>query len=322
MLLQIEGNDVFSDFLEQIPATLLIFVCGAGLLLFAAFAWFSYFKPLRKKRTQRIGTPAITEPVTTPPPSKQPAKFQTGDLPDLDDLLGRVASSGGNQPAPTTSRTPQGEVGVKLNTGDRVNAREVLSVLRDPRDGRLMVLVDDTAYRTLTDDPQIKDRFVKLMRELSDAVMKPDNNPPPPSEEPDTANDELADDLAELLEAAQDSKPSREFAPPPPISSDGAMPGDLPSYRIDDNVSVSGNKYVTNPTPELNIAQAIDSYLQHKLRHTPEMNGRSLQIMSSPSGGVRIRVDNQYFEAVDEIADPDIRAFIQSAIQEWQSRQK
>ncbi len=307
MLLQIEGNDVFSDFLGQIPPAIFIFVCGAGLLLFGAFAWFVYFKPQRQKRLMSAEQPPISTLSSSPLPADNP-KAQTGDLPDLDDLLGRVKSSAPSAPAPPTLT----DSWVTLASGGKINAEVVLTVLRDPRDDRLMVRLDDTAYRSLSDTPEVKERFVKVMRELSDIVMKPDDNPPPLADE---------DDIAALLDDAP-AKPTREFAPPPPISADGAMPGDLPSYRIDDNVSVSGGKYVNKATPELNIAQAIDSYLQHKLRYTPEMQGRSMQIQPAPRGGVRIRVDNQFYEAVDEIPDADTRAFIQSAIQEWQSRQK
>ena len=38
-------------------------------------------------------------------------------------------------------------------------------------------------------------------------------------------------------------------------------------------------------------------------------------------GGVRIVVNGQAYEAVDEVAEPRVRAFIQQAIAEWQERQ-
>ena len=101
------------------------------------------------------------------------------------------------------------------------------------------------------------------------------------------------------------------FTPPPPIDHEGHLPGDLPSYKLDDlqvNIESRGAfrkaKVTVEEPPELNIADAIDAYLQHKLRYTPEMDGTKIGIMPSMSGGVRIVVNGQAYEAVDEVAEP------------------
>jgi hypothetical protein len=182
----------------------------------------------------------------------------------------------------------------------------VLHVLRDPRDGRLMVEINGTAYRTFIGEPDAKETFVTTMRELSNVVVKADDNPPQPDETP----------------AAPPPPRPRHSAPPPPVSTEGDMPGDLPSYRMEDNLRPSRTgRYESTPVPDLNIANAIEAYLQHKLKHTPEYAGLNLHVQSAPGGGVRIQVGDRYYEAVSDIEDDDIREFLSETIQEWQSRQ-
>jgi hypothetical protein len=73
--------------------------------------------------------------------------------------------------------------------------------------------------------------------------------------------------------------------------------------------------------PEINIASAIQAYLQHKLWQERAFPGRMIHVHSAPSGGVMIQVDNDYFESVGEVSDPAVREYIAAAIQEWQERQ-
>ena len=101
------------------------------------------------------------------------------------------------------------------------------------------------------------------------------------------------------------------------------MPGDLPSFKLDDNPyerPKRGQKKEVKPVPELNIAGAIEAYLQYKLHNTPEYAGHSIHIYPSPDGGVSIEVDGRYYDAVGDIPDTEVREFIAGAIQEWQDR--
>ncbi|MFW5708928.1 MAG: hypothetical protein ACOCX5_01785 [Chloroflexota bacterium] len=338
-LLQISNTDspteILQDFLGQIPSTLIVMVCGAGLLLFVAFAWFAYFKPLRKARRIRreeaatlAATPAsVPEPavaattVTAPETGK---RMDTGELPELDLLLNPTTLKkelpevepdnitaappaqqlqDTSQPIRPANPRRTGRIQAKLKSGVNITADELLTVMRDPRDGRLVVLVGDTAYRSLVDAPEVKEQFVKIMRELSDVVMKPDDNPP----ETDTV---------------QTPPPRTASAPPPPVSRDGAMPGDLPSYKLEDSLKPTRHgRYESTPLPSVNIAEAIEAYLQHKLKYTPEFNDRVIHVLTAPGGGVRIQVDDTYYEAVSDVEDEEIRAFLSETIAEWQSRQ-
>jgi hypothetical protein len=195
---------------------------------------------------------------------------------------------------------------VKLNTGDIIESQEIAAVLRDPRDGRLVVYIDNVGYRSLVDSPEVKNKFVKMMKELSEVVTRPDDNPPG-ARKPEPALTE--------------EKPERpELIPPPPVGAKGEMPGDLPSFKLDDHrPPPKGGK--SQPIPELNIAGAIEAYLQHKLKFMDEFANRVIHVHSAPGGGVRIQVDNSFYDAVGDVADEKVRAFLSATIQEWQNRQ-
>ena len=212
---------------------------------------------------------------------------------------------------------------MKLNTGDIIQSEEIVSVLRDPRDGHLVVYIDEVGYRSLVDSPDVKSRFVNIMKELSNVVTQPDDSD---LSETETIN------IEESIESepAQTPQPDPiiKTAPPPPINKEGAMPGDLPSFKLDDAEAKPVKKgrfgrvqMDYQPVPELDIASAIEAYLQHKLQHSPDYQGRNIHVHSSPTGGVLIQVDNQHYEAVSDVEDPEIRAFLSATIQEWQDRQ-
>lgn len=317
--------DEFGEFFGQIPVGLIINVCVSGILLFAAFAYFVYFKPLYQRRKRRAEEQNTIVPASPPvPTTSRSGRVQTGQLPDLDLLLSDdLVNEGPVYAAPIMPDH------VRLNTGDVIPADPVLSVMRDPRDGRLVVVIDDVGYRSLVNEPGVKDSFVNIMRELSDVVTGPDAPGDSASALPASVPlAEKAKPAPPVQEAAPEPpRPARPSIPPPPITPDGKMPGDLPSYKLDDTASEpqkSGMfgraRYEPKPVPELNIAMAIEAYLQHKLRHTEDYAGREIHVHSAPGGGVRIEVDGQFFDAVSDVTDADVRAFLQATIQEWQDR--
>lgn len=343
-------TDYLPDFLSQLPPILIISVCGSGFLLLLAMIWFAYFKPRRKRRlatqaeiTQQNETmneafSLLTDepeevimpekPLPKIPQNAIPKKADMEELPDLDMLVNtsRLAKelpkvdvapkkpTIASQPATTATASTifSTRQTVRLNTGDLIPADQLITISRDARDGRLVVQMNGVGYRTLLNDPKAKDQFVKLMRELSDVVNKPDTPPttneavipPPPAPEP----------VAPVVV---------NTVPPPPITPDGKMPGDLPKFKVDDAVRATPKgKYEAVPMPELNIVEAIEAYLQHKLKFTPEYATRVIHVLNAPGGGVRVQVDNNFYEGVGDVADPQVRTFLQQTIAEWQARQK
>jgi hypothetical protein len=367
--------DEFGSMLQQIPAGLIVQVCGSFLLLVGAFMYFAAIKPELRKRREKQKTAATGT--------------DEYDLPDLDLLTERAptvqeSSPVISAPAPTPPAPPPpappvrrpGEYTVRLSDGSSTRADEMLTILRDQDDERLIVLLDGTGYRTLVDQPEVKQRFARLMKELAEVVATEDTRPPAarpvereadadsvpppmpaeapavPAPEPvrsytnGTLHDDDLDDLdldapdLDDLSRFDDPAPrvspppappkpaAKPTMPPPPPSMNGPLPGDLPKFRDlpqQEKIKPGGlfrqPRAEIEPVPELNIAGAIEAYLQHKLRQTPDYYGRSIHVHSAPGGGVMIEVDGEYFEAVSDVYDPEVRDFISTAIQEWQERQ-
>ncbi len=245
--------------------------------------------------------------------------YAEDELPDLSMLV---------PTAPTAAPHPD-DNRVKLNTGGTIEATPLLRVMRDKRDGRLLVVMEDgLGYRSLVDVPDVRRTFTRVMKELATVVAEPDPlahaaAPPPQQTAPDpkpsvpTAGDLLS---ASTVPPSHSTTASVPKAAVP-------LPGDLPSYKFDDNPAVilpgtiGFKKVEFTPPPTVDIASAIEAYLQWRLQTTGRFPGRQIHVINAPGGGVRIRVDDQYFDFVDDITDPEAKAFIKQSIQEWQERQ-
>lgn len=70
---------------------------------------------------------------------------------------------------------------------------------------------------------------------------------------------------------------------------------------------------------ELNIVDQVDAILQRYLAGDSEFAHRSVHLEQDPSGGLRIRVDGDYYQRPAEIKEPKIQMFIKRALQEWES---
>ncbi|QPC81860.1 hypothetical protein G4Y79_19540 [Phototrophicus methaneseepsis] len=243
------------------------------------------------------------------------------DMPDIAALLGNLDPD----PEPPAKATPAPRGRIPMHSGGSVQAHPIVTVMRDEDSGRLLVEIDGQGYYTLTDTPEAKKLFKAIMKELSNVIMTPLEEQPAPKAA--VAEDALLEELRTSTASAP-KPPTSEFVPPPPVDTGGAMPGDLPSYKMDDvEVKIESRgafrkaKVSIETPPELDIAGAINAYLQHKLRYTPEMDGNTIGILPSMSGGVRIMVNGKGYEAVDEIDELDVRSFVQQSIAEWQERQ-
>src|SRR5262249_19689479 len=100
------------------------------------------------------------------------------EMPDLDLL---VNTTGLSQPMPVAAspaRTPRkGTFVVAVNDGDATEAVEVMTVLRDVVDGRLIVQMGDKAYQSVSSDRDFQERFNKVMRELGQNISQPATSP-------------------------------------------------------------------------------------------------------------------------------------------------
>lgn len=343
------------EFLSNALPLLLAYII-LPLILLALY--FGIVRPMRRRADEKRKTDGGSEALQRLNQAKTSRKVDTGELPDLD-LLVTTPASVRAPAAPTTPSSDESSLiakpvksgvrslsaepqTVRLYNGNLASAKEVLSVLRDQRDGRLIVQFGDFAYRSLSDTPEAKREFTRIMKELSSVILAPDDGSAPPpvqatsetpaaaptsTEKSATPSAEEAPPAAEQAPAKPDMTKTRQFAAPPPIAPDGSMPGDLPSYRFDDNPariqtrSFRAPKIEFDAPPELDIPTAIETYLQYKLQFVPEFKGRRIHVLPSITGGVRITVDDKAYDFVDDVEDEDVRAFLKDTIAEWQSRQ-
>lgn len=319
------GSDL-SDFIAQIPIGPIIMFCGSGILIVIAMVGIIQGRARKERAARQAQVPSFVgdaEPV---------------DLPELDMLAPVTAEKPRSDvlPISPTRTTRKGMYTVNLNDGSSAEAVEVLTVLRDVVDGGLIVQMGDRAYRSVAHDEALKNSFLKVMRELSFIVKttpmeSPETEeaiqPEPEPEEPTPLRDLVTPPAEAKTLAAEPDKPKVSPVPPPPTTPEGAMPGDLPRFSLDERPAapkrgglLRRGKLELEPVPELNIAGAIEAYLQHKLKYTSDYSGRSIHVHPAPGGGVSIEVDGRFFDAVNDVDDPTVRTFLQETIQEWQQR--
>lgn len=294
------------QFMQQpFVSSALAMLCFFAILLVAVVIALVYVR--RRKAEQRAAAGLDLNPLAE----------DSADLPDLDILVSSLPpkeTSAAPTPAPAPAAPAraarQGTFSVALRDGSPAEAVEVMTVLRDVVDGKLIVQMGDKVYQNINSDTEFKDRFTRLMRELAQVARPVGQTTEPASAAvPPSAPEPLADVPPPAV--------------PPPPTDTGEMPGDLPKFKLDEQGPIRpprGQKPEARPVPEINIAAAIEAYLQHKLRYTPDYDGRSIHIYPAPDGGVSIEVDGQFFDSVGDVTDASVRAFLQATIQEWQDR--
>lgn len=68
----------------------------------------------------------------------------------------------------------------------------------------------------------------------------------------------------------------------------------------------------------LTMVEEIDALVQRRLKERPDLADRLITLTVGLGGGLRIYMDQQVFQTVDEVDDPHVRALIQDAIREWE----
>lgn len=210
-------------------------------------------------------------------------------------------------------------VDVPVSSGGDTQAREMMSVLRDTADGRLIVQIGNTGYRSLVGHDKARAGFARVMKDLAKSVSTPDDNPPAVPQAPKTETspqEPLPPFGSPIMSSHEDSNA--------PLPGDIRMPSmdEMPdSYSVGRFGRVRVKKIKQSERmEEISIADAIEEYLQYKLSMTPHFQSRNIHIRSGFGGGVRIDVDGKTYEFVDEIEDKEAQAFIKQAIDEWQER--
>jgi hypothetical protein len=316
-----------SNFLGQLPPLLYIVFCGSSLALAFALGFIVYSRGKKTRAAAVAGGGAVPMPMmASSTPTAAP-----GDFPALDDLLNPASLPTESALPPKTSRG--GMFTVKLADGGEVEVAEVLTVLRDVAEGGLIIQIGDKAYRNppALADAEFKRRFNSTLRDLSQNIVsapapKPAAPPPAP---PTPVADDLPTEAAVLGASNGTAKapppmPAPAPVKPPVVAANVPLPGDLPKFKLPDSPPTPpkrGRKPAPEPIPEINIANAIEAFLQHKLSMTPEYSTRNIHVRPASHGGVHIEVDDKLYDTVGDVEDQSVRDFLTSTIAEWQSRQ-
>jgi len=307
ILAQIDSG--IGDFFAQpFVSTALAAICLLGLLLVGVVVLLAY---LRSKGVGLLS--GSRSPVAAAPADE-------ADMPELAALVSPTQTPAEYAPVRSLRK---GTFTVTPADGSPTEAVEVLTVLRDVVDGRLLVQIGDKTLLNPAQDSVFNERLQKVLRELA----VPDTNPPAPLVQTPV----VPPPVAPVVQSAEDEAlPLPESLLPPvstprPASSANRAPapGVLPSFKLDDvplEKPQRGKKYTPKPVPELNIASAIETFIQFKLANLGLFPGRSIHVLPAPDGGVRIEVDGQSFDAVGDVSDIAVREFLAASVQEWQDQ--
>ncbi len=278
-------------------------------------------------------------------PAEFPAASRRGPAPEPDAAALEQDFMFDDEPYATERNVP----------GAPPDSVEVLRVYRDLSDGTLIVTMGEQQFSTVDEmrSADLERRFTKIVRELAILVRDAQQATKRPPRSRRTPQLQKSPRAEETDESAAPPRPTPQVPPPPSVAEStpqaetppdkpAASPGDSPPQALgeqpdDDMPSMApgamlrgmtraafGNKPETPPVEEpqtsLSIAEQIDQLLQARLAKLPEYRGRTIKVEPSPLGGVRIRVDDTFYEGVGEIEDPDVRALLQAVVREWEQR--
>jgi hypothetical protein len=322
MILAQIGTEVGDFFAQPFITSALTAICFLGLLLILVVALLIYL------RNRGVGVLSSLGSLR----SRQPSTNADVDMPELDALVS----------APVESAPPRalrkGTFTVTPADAEPTEVVEVLTVMRDVVDGRLLVQIGEKTLVNAAQDAAFYDRLQKILRELGGPRMvvstgtfptapssppapvapAAPQSPPPPVPAPDPAEDEPLPLPDSLLPPTPPPRPA-PYSTRPPVNA----PGVLPSFKLDDmplEKPQRGKKYQPKPVPELNLAGAIESFIQFKIANLGLFPARSIHIHPAPDGGVAIEVDGQFYDAVGDIDEVAVREFLAASIQEWQDQ--
>ena len=187
----------FSEFLGQpFITSILSILCVVFILLIATITAMVYVR--RRKAQQKLAAS-----VSAPPGFVTAPNYTSGghDMPDLNLLVHTPASPAvpvavkspppvAAPPAPIRSAR-KGTFTITPKDGSSTEAVEVLTILRDVVDGKLLVQMGETTYNNVNSNADFKERFNKLMREVGQMVTKPATTTSDKTEpEPQSPSDE------------------------------------------------------------------------------------------------------------------------------------
>jgi len=131
---------------------------------------------------------------------------------------------------------------------------------------------------------------------------------------------ETIEALKAVLTFAEGWLPTPRQAPPQTASRKSTVDEEafLEQLRRSDLFSAGGPARTSQPEPLIPV-EKINDLAQKRLQERPDLAGRHVRLTTGTDGNLRIYVNQQTFDAVGDIPDPQIQALIQDAIREWES---
>jgi hypothetical protein len=128
----------------------------------------------------------------------------------------------------------------------------------------------------------------------------------------------------EAMEALKAVMAFFEGMPPstPQAAPQAQQPSPKPPSRVTDRLpeptTASALHKPGSMLDPLFLVEGIDDLLQQRVQERSDMAGRFIRLAAGPKGGLRIYVDQQVFESIDDITDPEVQALIRQVIREWE----
>ena len=169
---------------------------------------------------------------------------------------------------------------------------DALLIMRDPAAGNWLVEINSMRYASLKDihDDRAASKVLEALAGLQEfAGIKPMASASP-----------IAPAPAPIGALTPAQKPSVEPAIAAVLQAGG--PVSSPTY----------------PAPPNSILDQIEKVLQRNLLKYPEMSGRKIHIGAAPDGGLLIEIDRQFYHAVNDVPEENVRNIIHASIQEWE----
>jgi hypothetical protein len=217
---------------------------------------------------------------------------------------------------------------------DSTAPAEVLRLLRDRVTGALIVEVEKEKFHKLSEieDGRVGRQVLQAAADLVrfTEVLQPRREPrtrQPTSPTPST----LASKVAPSLE---DEPPAPRTPAPPSVEQEflqslaqregvkekeSKTPSLSPIEFFRRGFAARRAARLQSDTPVLrSFVDEIEEILQRFMRTYPSFIGKEVHVGTGPGGGIRIQVENEYYDTPDDIPDPEIRGIIKAAIKEWE----
>jgi hypothetical protein len=205
---------------------------------------------------------------------------------------------------------------------------ELARLWRDRRTGKVSLEMDGKLFGSAAEmNPQQKAALIQAADELQlwlaggERIERAASAAPPaaaaagPLPEPAPLAPAAAAVAAAAVTTRSDSPASPEalLAPEPEVKPPSMQIGDILTSAF------KPAKGKTAPVTAKSIAAQVDEIVQEKLPGSVYKD-HLIMVTEQPKGGLLVRVDQEHYEGIGDVADPGIQAFLRECVAEWEKR--